>query len=124
MSIFKNLLLTVSICIIDYLATDDAITIKNKSEPFPSAKAGETIAFTVQPNANLAAGTYNETLKVTTDKNTTVEVAVSFTVAPKPEDAPKIIKGAGRQASIGQTGIGQTSAVRERKEYENPSDRR
>lgn len=63
--------------------------------------AGESTAFTVQPNANLASGTYKETFEVTTDKGTKAEVAVSFTVAPKPENAPKIIKGTDSQWTKG-----------------------
>ncbi|MGL6201575.1 MAG: hypothetical protein ACRC3H_21880, partial [Lachnospiraceae bacterium] len=41
---------------------------------------GETATFTVQPKADLAAGDYNGTITVSTDKGTSVEVKVSFTV--------------------------------------------
>lgn len=67
-------------------------------------------AFTVRPKANLTAGTYNETLEVTTDKNTKASAAVSFTVKPKTVTAPKITKGAGGKWTKGsKNGLSFTS---------------
>lgn len=46
-------------------------------------ETGETATFTVQPKANMAVGSYNETIKVSTDKGTSAEVKVKFTVYDK-----------------------------------------
>ena len=46
-------------------------------------EAGETATFTVQPKTNMAVGSYNETIKVSTDKGTSAEVKVNFTVNDK-----------------------------------------
>ncbi|MGL6199558.1 MAG: hypothetical protein ACRC3H_11565 [Lachnospiraceae bacterium] len=46
-------------------------------------EVGETATFTVQPKTNMAVGSYNETIKVSTDKGTSAEVKVNFTVNDK-----------------------------------------
>ena len=46
--------------------------------------AGGNVTFAVQPNANLAAGSYHETLQFTTRQGQSISVAVQFTVKENP----------------------------------------
>lgn len=70
---------------------------------------GETAAFTVQPNAGLSAGTYNETLTVSTENDTNATVDVSFkvngafSVAIDPSSAT-ITSGESQQLEANPTG--------------------
>ena len=54
--------------------------------------AGETAAFTVQPKAGLAAGTYSDTLTVSdTNNNVTSSITASFTVKSRPSYNPPTV---------------------------------
>ena len=46
------------------------------------AATGETAAFTVQPKAGLAAGTYNETITINGTNDASATISVAFTVTP------------------------------------------
>ena len=56
------------------ISTKDSLTVA----------AGGNVTFTVQPNANLATGSYHETLQFTTGQGQSVRVAVQFTVKENP----------------------------------------
>lgn len=55
----------------------------------PLAAAG-TATFTIQPKVGLAVGTYNETITVSTDHDTSADISVSFTVAAALTLSPSI----------------------------------
>ena len=56
------------------ISTKDSLTIAT----------GGNVTFAVQPNANLAAGSYHETLQFTTRQGQSISVAVQFTVKENP----------------------------------------
>ena len=53
--------------------------------------AGETATFTVQPKAGLAAGTYSETIEVTSTEGAAVTISASFTVTSRPSYNPPTV---------------------------------
>ena len=53
--------------------------------------AGETATFTVQPKAGLAAGTYSETIEVTSTEGAAVTISASFTVKSRPSYNPPTV---------------------------------
>ncbi len=66
------------------LTTGTNFTLSPASQ---SIAAGESGAFTVTPNAGLAAGTYHDTVTVSTSGVPSVSFGVSFTVAAEQTDA-------------------------------------
>lgn len=61
-----------------------------------SLVSGETASFILQPKENLLAGTYQETITISTKQGTSATVAVTFQVVEKAVQQPQIIKGAGQ----------------------------